>query len=276
MSVILIEKIDPQDQVSGDEMKTRTQSSYDFLKYSAIKNRSYQVNNPLAANQYSFPHSKTLEFLSEGVKALDWGCRNGHFSRYLLYNNIHTISYSFDDYPEGLEGEEPTRFRHVKGDHENPTEIPFPDSEFDLVFSVGVLEHVHETGGDQRQSILEIRRILKPGGCFLCFHLPQQFSWVETAVGVVSRFVDIPGSKPHSKKFTLPDIKRLCSDAELDLLEVGTYNFLPRNITGKIIPGLSQSAGFVRWFDRVDLCLSRIFPIFCSQIYFVAKKKGPS
>ena len=34
------------------------------------------------------------------------------------------------------------------------------------LFSVGVLEHVHKAGGNARGSILELERVLKPGGHF--------------------------------------------------------------------------------------------------------------
>ncbi|MBQ4132690.1 MAG: methyltransferase domain-containing protein [Desulfovibrionaceae bacterium] len=47
------------------------------------------------------------------------------------------------------------------------------------MFSIGVFEHVHETGGDQLASLKEISRVLKPEGFFLCFHLPNKYSWVE-------------------------------------------------------------------------------------------------
>jgi len=70
-----------------------------------------------------------------------------------------------------------TLFEHRRGDPREPVILPFAADAFDLVFSVGVLEHVHEAGGDARGSILEIERVLKPGGHFLCFHLPNRYAW---------------------------------------------------------------------------------------------------
>ena len=41
--------------------------------------------------------------------------------------------------------------------------IPFPDNCVDVVFSMNSLDHVHHLSTTSR----EIRRILKPGGCFI-------------------------------------------------------------------------------------------------------------
>jgi SAM-dependent methyltransferase len=44
--------------------------------------------------------------------------------------------------------------------HGSVTDLPFPDASFDLVYSNGVIHHVHDT----RRAIDEFHRVLRPGG----------------------------------------------------------------------------------------------------------------
>ena len=50
--------------------------------------------------------------------------------------------------------------------------LPFPDGEFDLVFSQGVLEHFE----DPMPGVREQARVLKPGGTLLV-DVPQKYNW---------------------------------------------------------------------------------------------------
>jgi SAM-dependent methyltransferase len=47
--------------------------------------------------------------------------------------------------------------------HASVTELPFPDSSFDLVYSNGVIHHIPETG----RAVREFHRVLRPGGTAL-------------------------------------------------------------------------------------------------------------
>jgi len=80
----------------------------------------------------------------------------------------------------------------------------------------------------------EIGRILKRQGKFFCFHLPNKYSWVEAIITLIYKFTTIPGSAPHSKKFTRKDIEKLLERSGYKLLEYRRYNFLPRNFTKKL------------------------------------------
>ena len=180
---------------------------YEYLKDKNIVDSFYQFDNKITAFQYIFPHQKANSSVRKGDYVLDWGCGQGHFSCYLDYIGCKTFGYSFDGFPEGLKGIK--NFIYELGSEANPVEIPFKSDKFDSVFSVGVLEHVHETGGDQIQSLEEIKRILKKEGCFYCFHLPNKYSWVEAMISFIYKFTKIHGSAPHSKKFSKNDVKNM-------------------------------------------------------------------
>lgn len=95
-----------------------------------------------------------------GKKVLEVGCGNGRDARYLLANGIdyRGLDRSFRGLQlcqkmveaAGLRGQ------FVNGD---AARLPFPDGEFDLVFSIGVLHHVH----DMETACREVVRVAKPG-----------------------------------------------------------------------------------------------------------------
>ncbi len=247
-----------------------TKDYYTFLEEEKLKKHLYQFDNELTAFQYMFPHDVAKENIRKGDRVLDWGCGNGHYSCYLSYLGVETVGYSFDGLPKCMENR--NNFTYKKCDESEPTDINFPDGQFDVVFSIGVLEHVHETGGDQLKSLKEIGRILKKQGKFYCFHLPNRYSWVETLITFIYKFATVNGSKPHSKKFTRKDIEILSKESGFKMLEYGRYNFLPRNVTKRIFPSAVHSMKFRLIFEKLDMILGRCFPIFCNQTYFCVVK----
>jgi ubiquinone/menaquinone biosynthesis C-methylase UbiE len=68
-------------------------------------------------------------------------------------------------------------------------DLPYPDSEFDLVYSWGVLHHTPDTEG----ALAEVRRVLRPGGEAKIM-LYSRRSWV--ALGVWLRYGLLRGA-PH-------------------------------------------------------------------------------
>ncbi|MFW6357601.1 MAG: class I SAM-dependent methyltransferase [Chroococcales cyanobacterium] len=139
----------------------------------------FQFKSLVSSHQYSRLYQLILNTLPSGSAILDWGCGNGHFSYFLANQGYQTFGFSFEDFPlrhtlNNLD------YSFTKGNIEQPKRLPYQDAEFDAVVSVGVLEHVRETGGNEISSLQEITRILKPGGLFISF--PQEdsrhsFSW---------------------------------------------------------------------------------------------------
>ncbi|NDC54571.1 MAG: class I SAM-dependent methyltransferase [Planctomycetia bacterium] len=169
--------------------------------------------------QYRLPFEKTDRWFA----AHDTVLGNGHFSYFLTQRGIRTVGLSFEPSPPMLSSE--PRFQHVR--HSDPISLPFADATFDAAVSVGVLEHVHETGGDQRASLVELARVLKPGGALLVFHLPNRYSWIECLVRSVNPWLRRPVFQ-HSMLFTRADVERLLPPS-LSIIECGRYNIIPRN-----------------------------------------------
>jgi SAM-dependent methyltransferase len=200
------------------------------------------------------------------MRALDWGCGNGHFSYFLTRQHIATTGFTFDNFPVFLESE--PLFCFVKGSISEPMKLPIPDSSFDVVFSVGVLEHVHETGGSEMESLREIRRILKHGGRFVCFHFPNKYQWVETLgkpLGLLEHF--------HQRKYTRKYIERLTEQSGFRIVEIGRYNFFPRNQLRFLPDMLTKQDIVVYLFESLEWLASHLLSCFCTNYYFVAENK---
>jgi len=110
----------------------------------------------------------------------------------------------------------------------HPTALPFPDGHFDAVLSCGVLEHVDEFSqpGNERKSLREIARVLRPGGLLLIYQLPQRYAWQE-AVGRRLRL-----GYAHPRRFTAAEIGTLLTQAGYAVERIGRTNLIPRNLTG--------------------------------------------
>jgi SAM-dependent methyltransferase len=161
-----------------------------------------QFKSLITAHQYRRLYKLLERYISPGGEVLDWGCGNGHFSYFLSKFGYKAFGFSFNDFP----------FRQVlnsgyefnKGSCEDPTTLPYPDQKFDAVVSVGVLEHVRETGGSEVGSLREIFRILKFDGVFVCYHFPNQYSLIEFIASLLSN------KYHHQYRYTRQSIETLC------------------------------------------------------------------
>jgi SAM-dependent methyltransferase len=175
--------------------------------------------------------------------------------------------FSFEPPPVLLAGS--PCFKFVPGSESEPRVLPFPDGMFDGVCSVGVLEHVWETGGDEPSSLAELARVVAAGGYFLTFHFPNRRGWIEPtfrALGV-SRYY-------HRRRYDEPQIRRLWEDAGFEVVDIGTYNFLPRNQLASLPTGLRSRGAFARLYENVDRFLGTLLARWNTNYYVVARRRA--
>lgn len=223
-----------------------------------------QFQSLASAHQYKPLYNLMKKFVPRGSKVLDWGSGNGHFSYYLLRCGFKVTGFTIGEtvFPKVLNN---PKYIFRKGKKSDPKILPFPKNSFDAVFSVGVLEHVRETGGDEISSLKEIKRILKPGGLFICFHFPNKYSLVEFISRLISKKFH------HQYKFTEKDIKELVKKSGLKILTIRRYGILPRN-SFNYFPFLRRSKTFAQVWDFLDKILGNLFSPICQNYLFVAKK----
>lgn len=227
------------------------------------KQGSEALESIVSLYQYAPAYRWILANIPRGSRVLDWGCGNGHFSIFLREAGYVVTSYGFQP-PELLALVSPTLVEYVAGS--DPVQLPFPDSDFDCVVSIGVLEHVREVGGDEVASVREIRRVLKDRGVFYCYHLPNKYSWIE----FVSRVL---GKWSHSFRYSRTDVLRIFDFTGMSIDRLVRYGVLPRNTLRKLrVLRLTRSFVFARWFDVTDRLLLPVFG-FVAQNWALAARK---
>jgi SAM-dependent methyltransferase len=248
--------------------RTPTPSDDEVLRHlqrlAAEKPNLRYFGSLVAGHQYLRLYQLARTYVPPGARVLDWGVGNGHFSLFLIRADYEAVGYSLfpSDVAKWLGDRE---YRLVVGDSADPVSLPFGDASFDAVVSVGVLEHVRETGGEETASLREVYRILRPAGTFICYHLPNRYSWIDMLARI------LPSAFHHTYRYTRDDILKLVKAADLDLVEAGTYALLPRNPLRCLPKRLANSERFARVYDALDGALGAVLPALCQNHYFVAK-----
>lgn len=224
-----------------------------------------QFGGLVAARQYRPLHRAVRRYVPPGSRVLDWGAGNGHFSYFLTRAGYRATAFALAGgaFEKWLPA---SGWRFVAGSPDEPTRLPFEDASFDAVASVGVLEHVHEAGGEDRASLAELARVLRPGGVFVCCHLPNRWSWIEFAAR------RRPGIHKHDVRYQPDDVARLLDAAGLEPLEVRRYGFLPRNEWARAPRTLADARAVAAGWDALDAGLARVLPALCQNFLVVARR----
>jgi len=175
---------------------------------------------------------------------LDWGCGYGQVSWLLQRRGVSVVSYDVQERP-ARERMAPLNSINVEYGSD-PVHLPYASSSVGAVLSVGVLEHVPDISG----SLLEVNRVLRPGGLFLVFMLPNRYSWAEW-------IADRRHVSAHPVKFTFQTAMNLLNAHGFDVERKWKRNFLPRNLTGFGRRFKSAYGSFYRQVESLDSLLAR-------------------
>jgi ubiquinone/menaquinone biosynthesis C-methylase UbiE len=230
------------------------------------KDGSQGLDAITSLHQYHRAYAAVVQNIKPGAKVLDWGGGAGHFSYFLAKEGYSTTIFAFDQpdfvMPEIKQGQ----VQFVLADANEPKKLPFEDESFDAVCSIGVLEHVRETGGDEKASLAEIRRILRPNGVFICYHFPNKTSWIE----FLARRI---GIYHHQFTYERSEIEAIFKPA-LSIQLCKRYALLPRNFLRRLPPFITNHSLFAKLFDAIDVIISPCLPWFNQNWMVVARKSS--
>jgi SAM-dependent methyltransferase len=189
-------------------------------------------------------------------RLLDWGCGYGQMT-YLLQRRGFQVTPFDIGAPEAPLPDLPLcrGLPIVRTQH--PTALPFEAASFDSVLSCGVLEHVDEYSqpGNEIKSLREIARVLRPGGLFLIYQLPQRYAWQEA---LIRRF---KLGYTHPRRYTAAEIVSQLRLAGYQVRRVRRANLIPKNLTGMPAPLRRFYSRFSRPLILADGWLSQLPPL---------------
>lgn len=178
--------------------------------------------------------------LPPGIEILDAGCGSGR--NMLLLEEFGEVT--------GLELSEPSveaaRDRDVGDVLQGSVEdMPFDDDSFDLAVSLDVIEHL----ADEHQSLVELRRVVKPGGTLLV--TVPAYRWLWSDHDVVNH---------HFRRYTRPMLAEAAESAGWETVSISYFNglLLPAAVAGRIALRLRHSRHPVSDLERTPGALNPV------------------
>lgn len=159
---------------------------------------------------------------------LDWGCGYGQMTYLLKRRGLQVTAFDL-----GQPGQ--SRLPNIPLCRDlnviysrHPTDLPFAEKTFDAVLSCGVLEHVDEFSqvGNELLSLRETARVLRPGGFFFIYQLPQLYAWQEAVIRRLRL------GYAHPRRYTASEITALLKQSGYVVRKISRANLIPKNLTG--------------------------------------------
>jgi len=231
----------------------KAEQTYEFLK------------NPLVQNMHIYLVEYLLAFSREwfgkhNFSVLDWGCGKCQVSYLLKKRNIDVTSCDIEtlDHADSSFGQY-TPIADFAKINVVPLKhgyiLPFPNESFDIVLSFGVLEHVPY----DKESLIEINRVLKATGLFFCFWLPNKYSWR-------NKVIHMKGDNYHDHLYDNNIVRQLLEGSKMNLIDSWYRDMLP----------LKSKVSDFRKIENIDnwLCQNTILKHLASNMEFVASRSS--
>ncbi len=198
-------------------------------------------------------------------RLLDWGAGFGQVSALLHKSGVDVTA--FDYQPDVVDRVQPlARYPEIEVHlSSDPRALPFAEASFDSVLSCGVLEHVL----DPDASLDEIRRVLRPGGTFYVFKLPNRWSYLERVARLAGLYYH--GAEPHERVYGKRETRELLERHGFRVEELRRANMLPLTLSGR------AAARLARPLWALNRALARVpgLNLLATNVELVARSPSP-
>jgi SAM-dependent methyltransferase len=168
---------------------------------------------------------------------LDWGTGFGQVAKLLANEGVAVTPFEYrPDLPAGVRPLE--RYPELKAHSSaDPVALPFDEASFDAILSCGVLEHVRDPDG----SLEEIRRVLRPGGTFYLYNLPNRWAYTERIAKLLGLYYH--GKLEDDRVYTLGSARALLERHGFEVRELRRAHMLPLVLGGpaRLVWGTSSA-----------------------------------
>jgi ubiquinone/menaquinone biosynthesis C-methylase UbiE len=223
-----------------------------FNKSSTFWSETYQTNEVHGLNVRQ-RQAGALSYVDElllpkNSRVLEIGCGAGFMSIALAHRGFAVEAV--DHAPAMIEltqkhAKQTGTANRIKASVEDVHELPFEDASFDLIVSLGVPQWLH----DLRKAMLEIVRVLKPGG-YIILNIPRSHAFFNPfSIPALELMLDKVSRKPVRPRTYLPkEFNQYLLAVNLTIIKSKNVAFGPIKILGheplsKIQRKLQQYSG---------------------------------
>ncbi len=218
--------------------------------------------------------------IKENAHVLDAGCGNGDYTRLMLLKGARVWAFDYAGKMvqaaeqrlkrEGLKAEKLTV--------DSVLDIPYPDSMFDAVVCLAVIDHVPDD--ERSKAVSELARVLKPGGT-LYINTPNKYAFHWRTGHYLMRLVGL-FPKGKIRWFTPQQLSELVEDMDLVPMRSLGLEFIPP-FSGLYTSDLRRRTflpdGIISILDNIYLNIEArarridLFKALCLHYFLVAHKR---
>lgn len=178
------------------------------------------------------------------ARVVDWGGLYGHVTAILrALGFANATNYLLDVAPAYPEFQRTFDLPTLTGS--DPNRLSLDDASVDVLISSGVLEHVGEhDAGDEATVLRDIARVLRPGGWFVCWNLPNRWSVTEWLARAARRY-------RHPRTYDRRRIEAALGGAGLQVVAARRHMLLPGTLH-RWLGWCGTPLWRFRWDDRVS------------------------
>lgn len=221
----------------------------------------HHLDDAASVRRYCRKADEVAAVVGKG-RILDWGCLYGQMTFLLERRGVTVVPFDLQ------ESHRPRTLCELVDRtpiySQDPVKLPFEAASFDAVLSSGTLEHV----ADPDASLREIHRILRPGGHFIIYNLPNRLSWIE--------WIGLLRGTAHERRYSLTQAREWLGKAGFEVLVARHENIVPctfSSLPWRLRPMLLMVN---RLFAALDPLLSRmpLLSWFGTNLTCICRKRG--